>query len=74
MDFLSRPRKSYRLREGTDYESFPQTSAIRASEVRTATCFTAPRKAGTKQMKYLLAWALGVPGIVIVIWFLMSHH
>jgi len=25
-------------------------------------------------MKYLLAWGLGVPGVVIVIWFLMSHH
>jgi len=25
-------------------------------------------------MKYLFAWMLGVPGIVIVIWFLMSHH
>ena len=28
----------------------------------------------THHMKYLLAWGLGVPGIVIVIWFLMSHH
>jgi len=25
-------------------------------------------------MKYLFAWMLGVPGIVVVIWFLMSHH
>jgi hypothetical protein len=27
-----------------------------------------------KKMRYLIAWVLGVPGIVIVIWFLMSHH
>jgi len=26
------------------------------------------------KMRFLIAWALGVPGIVIVIWFLMSHH
>jgi hypothetical protein len=26
------------------------------------------------QMKYLVAWGLGVPGVLIVIWFLMSHH
>lgn len=26
------------------------------------------------EMRYLIAWALGVPGVVIVIWFLMSHH
>jgi len=25
-------------------------------------------------MRYILAWALGVPGIVVIIWFLMSHH
>ena len=25
-------------------------------------------------MKYLIAWGLGVPGVVIVIWFLMNHH
>jgi hypothetical protein len=25
-------------------------------------------------MKYLFAWGLGVPGVLIVIWFLMSHH
>jgi len=24
-------------------------------------------------MRYLLAWLLGVPGIVIVIWFLVAH-
>lgn len=25
-------------------------------------------------MRYILAWALGVPGILVVLWFLMSHH
>jgi hypothetical protein len=25
-------------------------------------------------MKYVFAWMLGVPGILVVIWFLMSHH
>jgi hypothetical protein len=25
-------------------------------------------------MKYLVAWGLGIPGVLIVIWFLMSHH
>jgi hypothetical protein len=25
-------------------------------------------------MKYLFAWGLGVPGVLIVAWFLMSHH
>jgi hypothetical protein len=27
-----------------------------------------------QRMKYLFAWMLGVPGVVIVIWFLMNHH
>ena len=27
-----------------------------------------------KRMKYLVAWGLGVPGVLVVIWFLMSHH
>jgi len=27
-----------------------------------------------KKMRYLVAWVLGVPGVVVVIWFLMSHH
>ena len=27
-----------------------------------------------QQMRYIVAWALGVPGVVVVIWFLMSHH
>ena len=26
------------------------------------------------EMKYLFAWGLGVPGVLIVAWFLMSHH
>jgi hypothetical protein len=26
------------------------------------------------EMKYLLAWALGVPGFLVVVWFLVSHH
>jgi len=26
------------------------------------------------KMKYVVAWMLGVPGIVVLIWFLMSHH
>jgi hypothetical protein len=25
------------------------------------------------EMKYLFAWLLGVPGILIVIWFLLNH-
>jgi hypothetical protein len=25
-------------------------------------------------MKYILAWALGVPGVVVLLWFLMAHH
>jgi len=25
-------------------------------------------------MKYILAWLLGVPGILVLIWFVMSHH
>lgn len=29
---------------------------------------------GVRLMRYLIAWVLGVPGVVIVIWFLMSHH
>jgi len=24
-------------------------------------------------MKYLVAWGLGVPGVLIVIWFLINH-
>ena len=26
------------------------------------------------KMRYLLAWLLGVPGAVIIVWFLLSHH
>jgi hypothetical protein len=26
------------------------------------------------KMKYIVAWALGVPGILVVLWFLLSHH
>jgi hypothetical protein len=29
---------------------------------------------GNLPMKYMFAWLLGVPGFVIVIWFLLSHH
>jgi len=25
-------------------------------------------------MKYLVAWGLGVPGALVLVWFLMSHH
>jgi hypothetical protein len=25
-------------------------------------------------MKYLIAWLLGVPGILVIAWFLLSHH
>jgi hypothetical protein len=25
-------------------------------------------------VKYLFAWGLGVPGVLIVTWFLMNHH
>ena len=25
-------------------------------------------------MKHLVAWGFGIPGVLIVIWFLMSHH
>jgi hypothetical protein len=25
-------------------------------------------------MKYIFAWMLGVPGFLIVIWFLINHH
>lgn len=27
----------------------------------------------TSDMKYVLAWMLGVPGVIILIWFLISH-
>ena len=26
------------------------------------------------QMQYIVAWALGVPGVLIVVWYLMNHH
>ena len=32
------------------------------------------RMRGEKQVRYLIAWALGVPGVLIVVWFLMGHH
>jgi len=25
-------------------------------------------------MKYLVAWLLGVPGVLVLAWFLFSHH
>jgi len=25
-------------------------------------------------MKYLVAWALGVPGVLVLAWFVISHH
>jgi hypothetical protein len=32
------------------------------------------RERKTITMRYLLAWALGVPGVIVVLWFLVSHH
>jgi hypothetical protein len=29
--------------------------------------------AGGGAMKYLFAWMLGVPGVIIFIWFLINH-
>src|ERR1700686_20994 len=29
---------------------------------------------GVKAVRYLLVWALGFPGVLIVVWSLMSHH
>jgi hypothetical protein len=34
---------------------------------------TAERGGRRTAMRYLLAWLLGVPGIVIVIWFLVAR-
>jgi hypothetical protein len=31
------------------------------------------RTDGGNEMKYILAWVLGVPGVVIVAWFLIAH-
>jgi hypothetical protein len=42
-------------------------SFIRNRKIR----FTIERKL---RMKYLIAWGLGVPGVLIVIWFLINHH
>jgi hypothetical protein len=28
---------------------------------------------GDKGMKYILAWVVGVPGVVIVAWFVIAH-
>jgi len=25
-------------------------------------------------MRYIIAWALGVPGILVIAWFLLAHH
>jgi len=25
-------------------------------------------------MKYMFAWLLGVPGVIIIAWFLLNHH
>jgi hypothetical protein len=36
--------------------------------------FLSAKTKGDLIMRYLIAWVLGVPGIVVVIWFLMSHH
>jgi hypothetical protein len=27
-----------------------------------------------RTMKYILAWALGVPGVLVFGWFLINHH
>jgi hypothetical protein len=32
-----------------------------------------PYRAGGKLMKYIVAWALGVPGILIFLWFVFAH-
>jgi hypothetical protein len=33
-----------------------------------------PERKRETTMKYLFAWGLGVPGVLIVAWFLMNHH
>jgi len=35
---------------------------------------SALRRTEDFQMKYMFAWLLGVPGVVIILWFLVSHH
>jgi hypothetical protein len=29
---------------------------------------------GRFSMKYMFAWLLGVPGVIIIAWFLLNHH
>jgi hypothetical protein len=29
---------------------------------------------GEISMKYMFAWLLGVPGVIIIAWFLLNHH
>jgi len=53
-----------------------QLKAPKAPELHTKA--KGPSRANTfsegAHMKYLIAWGLGIPGVLVVIWFLMSHH
>src|SRR5450432_4239132 len=37
----------------------------------TRRAYTSPE---CEEMKYIAAWALGVPGALVLLWFLFSHH
>jgi hypothetical protein len=51
-----------------------QEGPLRASFNEGPNIFQAQKSREETQMKYLVAWGLGVPGVLIVAWFLMSHH
>ncbi|MCU1327178.1 MAG: hypothetical protein JWN34_2548 [Bryobacterales bacterium] len=33
-----------------------------------------PRSRQEEIMKYLVAWGLGLPGVLVLAWFLLNHH
>jgi len=55
----------------TEYEQFEVHKDVKTGQP-SGTRVALPQSGGF--MRYILAWALGVPGIVVIIWFLMSHH
>lgn len=46
----------------------------KVSRVHTGRRTDEPKRKGEATMKYLFAWVLGVPGVLIAAWFLMNHH
>ena len=42
--------------------------------MKLGTRFHLPYEREANKVRYIVAWIPGVPGVLILIWFVMSHH